>query len=80
MSRDLTRPHYWGIMRIYGWEFLVVCHQIDKFGGHVHYESGYMYLICHVTICFMSGNCSLYVTTLPSLEIIGIMVVVDICL
>ena len=30
-------------MQIYGWEFLPVCHHIR--------ESGYIFLICHATIC-----------------------------
>ena len=43
MSRELTRPLHWGVKQISGWEFLPVCYHIC--------ESGYMFLICHVTIC-----------------------------
>ena len=47
--RDLTRPPHWGVVQIYRWEFFAVCHDLDKFGDHKHYESGNMFLICHLT-------------------------------
>ena len=60
----------------------------SMFGGHLSSTSGDIkYLICHVTSqnhvfegsCnFLSGSFSWYVTTLPSLVAIGI-VVVEIC-
>ena len=43
---QLTRPPH---RRVSGWEFLAVCYHPDKFGDHVHCESGDMFLICHVT-------------------------------
>ena len=49
MSRDITRPPHRGAIRIYGWELLAVCHHPDKFGHHMHCNSGDMYLLCHVT-------------------------------
>ena len=29
-------------MRLYGWEFLAVCHQPDKFDDHRHFDGGYL--------------------------------------
>ena len=60
-------------------------HYIPMFGGHWANTSGdRKYLICHVTSQnqviegssnFLSGSPSWYVTTLPSLVVIGIVVV-----
>ena len=72
-------------MRVYGWELLAVHHHLDTFGDHKHCGSGDgMLLISHVTSqnhviersCIsMSGGSSFYVTTLPSLLAIGVVVV-----
>ena len=35
------------VMRIYGWEFFMVCCHPEKFCGHRHCDSGDMYLLCH---------------------------------
>ena len=64
LCRDLTRPPHWGVMRIYGWELLAICHHPDKFGDHGHCESGDMFLICYVTssdqifegLCYFMGG------------------------
>ena len=34
---------------MYGWEFLVLCHDADKPCDHRHCDGGDMFLICHVT-------------------------------
>ena len=62
----------------------MVSHHLVMFGGYCSIAIGYIkYLICHVTLQnyliegssnFMSGNSSWYVTTLPSLVSIGILV------
>ena len=51
LLRDLTRPAHWGVMRIYGWELLAVCHQHDKLIDYKCCDSKdiIIFLICHVT-------------------------------
>lgn len=39
---DLTRPPHWGVMQIYGWEFLAVCKKLDRFREQRHCDTGYM--------------------------------------
>ena len=34
-----TKPLHWDVMHIYGWEFLAVCYNPDKFGGNRHFDS-----------------------------------------
>ena len=34
LSRDLSRPRYQRVMRIYGWEPLMLSHYTAKFGGY----------------------------------------------
>ena len=52
LSRDLTRPPHFEVMRIYGWELLALCHHPDKFGDHRHCDTGdAMFLMCHVISC-----------------------------
>ena len=36
-------------MQIYGWDFPAICHPPSKFSNHRHRDSGYMFLIRHVT-------------------------------
>ena len=49
LSRDLTRPPHFEVMRIYGWELPALCHHPEKFGDHTHCDTGdAMFLICHV--------------------------------
>ena len=36
LSRDPTRPIHWGVIHIYGWHLLTVCHHPKKFGDHRH--------------------------------------------
>ena len=66
---------------MYGRELLKVCHHLGKSCEHKHYDSEYMFLICHMTsrkhmfqgLCeFMSGIHSLRVTTFTSLVAIGL--------
>ena len=40
LSHDLSRPSYLIFMWLYGWELVMVCHQLAKFGDHRHYDSG----------------------------------------
>ena len=35
------------VMRIYGWEFFMVCCHLEKFCGHRHCDSEDMYLLFH---------------------------------
>ena len=35
------------VMRIYGWEFFMVCCHLEKFCGHRHCDSENMYLLFH---------------------------------
>ena len=75
-------------MWIYGWKPLTVSYHLAMLGGQWFIViGGVKYLICHVTSQknviegssnFMSGSSSWYVTTLPSLVAISI-VVVEIC-
>ena len=45
-TRNPTWTPPWGVMRIYGWELLAVCHHLD----HKYFDAGYiMFLIGHVT-------------------------------
>ena len=49
-SLDLTRPPYWGFIRINEWKLLAVCHHPDKFGDHRYFDNGdIMFMICHWT-------------------------------
>ena len=85
LSRELTRPPHWEIMLIFSWELLVECHHPDKSGDHWPSASGDIkYLTFHVTLqkhvvqgsyTFMSGSSSFYITTVPSLVVIGIVIV-----
>ena len=66
----------------------MISQHLAMFAGHWSGASGNMkYLICHATslthviegLCnFMSGSSSFYVTTLPSLVVLGV-AVVEIC-
>ena len=51
LLRDHTRPAHWGVMRIYGWELLVVCHQPDNLIDYKRCDSKdiIIFLICQVT-------------------------------
>ena len=66
-------------------KLFIICNRHAKFGDRGHYGSGDLtYLTCHMTFenhvtkgsCdFMKGNSSLYITILPDLAAISIMVV-----
>ena len=72
-------------MRIYGWKPVTLSHHLAIFYGHWSSASGdTKYLTSHVTLQnhviegssnFMSVSSSWYITTLPSLKGIGIVVV-----
>ena len=50
LSRDLTWPFHCGVMQIYGWQLLALCHHPHKLCDHKHCGSGdKKFLICHVT-------------------------------
>ena len=80
-SRDLTWPPDWGLMRIYGWKFLVFCHHPGKSCDHNQCNSGDIILSIFtwplVNTClkglyeFAGGSPSGRVTTLPCLVTIG---------
>ena len=81
LSRDFPWPLHWGIMQIFRWELLVVCHHPDKSCDHKHCDSGDKFLICYLTSCehifkglykFTEGNPSWWVSTLPCLATIGL--------
>ena len=36
-------------MQIYEWEFLAICHDLDRSCDHKCCDSGDMFLICHMT-------------------------------
>ena len=83
LLRDLTRPAHLGVMRIYGWELLAVCHQPDKLMDYKCCGSKdiIIFLICRVTSLdhrfqglfeFMGGSQSPYVMTLPYLVTIDL--------
>ena len=40
LSHDLSRPSYLIFMWLYGWELIMVCHQLATFGDYRHYDSG----------------------------------------
>ena len=80
LSSHLTWSPHWGGMRIYGWEFLVLCNYADNFCAHKHCDGWNMFLICHVTsrkymlkgLCeLMGGSPSWWVTILLCLVAIG---------
>ena len=66
------------------WELLTKCHQLDDFGDHWHCDSGVLIIFIYGVTSqgnviegscdFMPGSSLLYVTTLPNLEAISIMV------
>ena len=62
------------VKQIYGWEHLVVCHQLDKYCGHKQCDSGNtIFLICYVTSRdFMDGSPSRRVTTFSCLVTVGL--------
>ena len=75
LSLDLTWSLHWGVMQIYGWKLLAVCHHPDKSCDYKHwYGENIVLLICHLSSrehmfkwlreC-MDGSSSLLVTTLP---------------
>lgn len=39
LLRDLAKPHYLGIIRIYSWELLAVCHHPDNLSDHKYCDS-----------------------------------------
>ena len=59
-------------------------HHPDRFGDHKHWDmKDLIIVICHVfeeSCDVMSGSCSQFVTTLPTLVVIGIVVVEMKCL
>ena len=36
LLHELTRSPHWGVMHIFGWELLMLCHHPGKFGDHKH--------------------------------------------
>ena len=59
MSHDLTRPHDWRVIRLYGEEPIKVSYHSAKFGVHRHCGSEYiMFLSCHVfsQVCLVSRD------------------------
>ena len=47
LSRDVTWPPHWEIMRIYGSELLVLCHYANKPCGHNHCEGLFNNYVTH---------------------------------
>ena len=45
LSRDLARPRSQKVMQLYERIPLIVCDHPAKFGGHMHYVGGDMFLI-----------------------------------
>ena len=81
LSRDLIWPTHWELMRIYGWECLVLSHYPWKSCDQKHWDGGDMFLICHMTSCehmfkglreFMVSSPSQCVAILPCLVAIGL--------
>ena len=88
-SHDLSRPSNQSVMWLYVEEPIMISYYPVNFGGHKHCCSrDIKFLTCHVTShdhvikdsCdFMGRSPSQYLTTQPSLVIIGIMVVQITC-
>ena len=73
LSSNLTRPHHWGVMRIYRRKLLAVFHHLDKFGDLYHFDSANILFVTwpHLTTC-LTGYVNLWVEPLHASQHLSI--------
>ena len=60
LSCYLTRPHDRGVVQVFWWNLLGVCHQCHKFGDHRDCERFWFVIWSHITL-FLKNDVSLQV-------------------